>query len=226
MSPVGFPMLTREEVRAIDAAAIEELKIPGLLLMENAARGIVEVLQQFRFDRCVILCGRGNNGGDGLAVARLLAAVGQSAEVFLLPGERPLSSDAAANRNFLERGGMDVLDLDSTFDFSRLGASVVVVDCLLGTGFQGTLRSHLREVTAAVNASDALVLSVDVPSGLDCQTGRVSADGIKAHTTVTFVGQKVGFAKKSAREFLGEVVVKPIGVPMDWVNDWLQRYRA
>ncbi len=222
-------VLSRDEVRAIDQAAMQELGIPGLLLMENAARGAAEVLKSAGCGgRIVIVCGPGNNGGDGLALARQLAAEGLETDVFLVTGGRRLSPDAAANLQYLERAGLSVAsaaDGRSETLLESLTDADWIVDALLGTGVRGGLRAPFDGWAAAINASAARVLAIDVPSGLDCDTGTAGSGCVTADVTVTFVGEKAAFRNPDARRCIGELHVAPIGIPQVWTARWLQRYR-
>jgi hydroxyethylthiazole kinase-like uncharacterized protein yjeF len=235
-------VLSRNEARAIDAAAISRLGLTGPLLMENAARGVADVLvQEFcevttRHDnalpvgRVIIICGPGNNGGDGLALVRLLAACDISADVRLLRAGRSLADDAQFNLNVLLAAGIQVMELANSSDFVQQLAGVetsdVIVDCLLGTGIRGNVRSPYLELIEAINGSPARVLAVDVPSGLDCDLGTASGVCIHADRTVTFVGRKRGFDIPESKRFTGDVSVAHIGLPQHWIRDWLSAFRA
>lgn len=211
-------------IRQIDVAAVQELGIPGLLLMENAARGVCEVLQSQRpAGRVLIGCGPGNNGGDGLAVARLLAAEGLECEIHLVRAGKTLTADAASNLMFLNRCGMTVVETDADSLWvvvSQLTDQDWFVDALLGTGIRGTLQSPYFEIVEAVNRSACHVLSIDVPSGLDSETGEPCGVAVRANVTVTFVATKAGFRFEHATPYLGRVVVRHIGVPQKWLNAW------
>jgi len=225
-------ILTCAEARAIDAAASTKLRIPTLLLMENAARGIYDIIHDHSPDArgITVLCGPGNNGGDGLAFARQLAANGRFAKVFLITAGKALTSDADANLQFLKATGITV---DTSRDAVRAvaclkqtGDECLIVDCLLGTGVRGSVRPPFDELIAAINSSDADVLAVDVPSGLNSDTGVAEGECVRARRTVTFVGQKQGLLKPSAREWCGQVTVAHIGLPLPWVRSWLTNFRA
>lgn len=231
MSELSELQLSRDEVRAVDAAAIEQLGIAGLVLMENAARGVADVVRAEFPDarRIVILCGHGNNGGDGFALARQLAACAISADVLMLQTGRELSADAAANRKILTKAGIVCRDVEIaqlSAITESLGADDLIVDCLLGTGVRGSVRSPFDAAIAAVNASQAAVLAVDVPSGLDCETGEPCGSCVRAARTVTFVARKRGFSSDAAQEFLGDVTVAHIGIPAEWLHNWLTTRRA
>ncbi len=220
------------EVRAIDAAAVRELGLTGVLLMENAARGVADVVQQEfpNVSQVTILCGPGNNGGDGLALCRQLAAVNIDTSVFLVTGGKSLADDAAVNLKILTAAGIPPACFDDAADavltIRSLTKNDLIVDCLLGTGVRGPVKPPFEEMIDAVNASPATVIAVDVPSGLNCDDGSVDGICVRADRTVTFVGLKQGFLVPAANQFLGHVTVAHIGLPHQWVADWLNKQRS
>jgi hydroxyethylthiazole kinase-like uncharacterized protein yjeF len=224
-------VLSRTEVRNLDAAAVRELGLCGLLLMENAARGVADVIQRefANVNRITILCGPGNNGGDGLAVCRQLAAVNIAASVFVVTGGKQLSDDAAANLKFLTAASHPPeCSEDSAAAITAVQTLTkhdLIVDCLLGTGVRGPVKAPFDQVIEAVNASHATVIAVDVPSGLNCDTGAADGVCVLADRTVTFVGLKQGFLLPIASDFLGQVTVAHIGLPYHWVTEWLNSQR-
>lgn len=221
--PAGV-WLSRAEVRQIDAAAESLLGMPGLLLMENAARGVCDcLLQEQLAGRVLIICGPGNNGGDGLALMRQLGAVGQTAAVRILNAGKTLTPDAAANLGFLRHSGIETSECDGNSladELRHLSAADWIVDALLGTGMLGPPRSPFSEVIAAANQSPARILAVDIPSGLDCDTGLPLGECIRATRTATFVAPKLGFRNPAAREFTGPVDVCHIGLPQCWLQSF------
>lgn len=221
--------LQSQLIRRIDAAAVQELGITGLLLMENAARGACEVLEALEpKGRIVIISGPGNNGGDGLAMARQLAANGIESEVHLVRAGKTLTDDAQSNLGFLQRSGIEVSEADarSAQDvLANLTPADWIVDALLGTGIRGTLRSPFPEIVGAINQSKSRVLSVDVPSGLDADTGQPCGVAVRADITVTFVATKSGFRFPHASPYLGRMEVRQIGVPQKWLETWCASHR-
>lgn len=219
--------LSRRLVRDLDQAAIEELGLPSLLLMENAARGVAEVLlQQNPKGRIIVLCGPGNNGGDGLAVTRLLSANGLTAEAWLVRNGKDLSSDAAANLAFLQKAGLPVYELSdrrSSLPLHLLQPDDWIVDALLGTGLTGSPRDPYTEIIQQANQSLASTLAVDLPSGMDCDTGQSSGACMKAAITVTFVARKQGFDNPESVLLTGAVHVRHIGIPETWLRNWISR---
>jgi NAD(P)H-hydrate epimerase len=209
------PVLTAGEMRAIDRRAMEEYKIPGLILMEHAAQAVAgAVRERFAPVRTAVFAGTGNNGGDGWAVARLLRAAGWEVTVFH-PGQgRDLPPDATANREMALRFGVPDRPWDEVLDGSGLGREYgLVIDALLGTGFRGTVTGDYARLIEAINGSGLPVVAVDIPSGVEADTGRISGPAVRARVTVTFGRPKVGLMLFPGREAAGEVVVDTIGLP-------------
>jgi NAD(P)H-hydrate epimerase len=211
--------LSRDAVRAIDRRAIEEFGMPGLVLMENAGRGAADVLRSLGVSGDVIICcGKGNNGGDGLVIARHLDNHLIPVRVLLFARPQDLTGDAATNFQIIARSGISVTvhassAIDELVLRDELNSAAWIVDALFGTGLAGALRSPFDQIIAAINASSASVMAVDIPSGLDCDSGQPLGPTVRAHHTVTFVALKKGFAAPSAREWLGQVHVVDIGTP-------------
>ncbi len=204
--------LTREQVREVDRIAIEELGIPGIVLMENAGRNAAhEILDAFSpIARAVLFCGTGNNGGDGFVIARHLANAGVPVHIALAGKVEKLSPDAAVNYRICANMGWPIAAAESV----ELLPNDVVVDALLGTGFTSQVRAPLAKIIGRINAaSKRAVVAIDVPSGLDCDTGQPSNATIQADMTVTFVAAKVGFSKPPAAEYTGQIVTADIGAP-------------
>lgn len=219
-----LPPLTFDEVRQVDRDAIEQLGIPGLLLMENAARGACQVIHRLGpFRRIVIVAGPGNNGGDGLAIARLLAADSIPSETLLIRGGKNLSVDAAANHSFLIRSGMPLIDgsaPEAVPLLAGLSPQDLIVDAILGTGIRGVVASPFSDVIHSINQSSANVLAIDLPSGMNGDTGLPCGICVQADHTVTFVAEKTGFQNPDARQLTGPVTVCPIGLPQTWLRQW------
>jgi NAD(P)H-hydrate epimerase len=224
--------LTRKEVREVDRLAIQELGIPGVVLMENAgreaARVVVEVLGECcgvraEKSRVVILCGGGNNGGDGYVIARHLHNAGVEVTVCYAVELGRLEGDARVNAEVCRRMGVrmvPVMTLEG-LDVAAWGwcEAHVMVDALLGTGFTGEVRPGVAAVIERCNATRGpKVVAVDIPSGLECDTGQPSHATVRADVTVTFVAEKVGFAAAEAQRWLGRVVVAEIGVPPELIR--------
>jgi NAD(P)H-hydrate epimerase len=209
--------LTREQVREVDRRAVEEFGVPGVVLMENAGRGAAEVLRSLGArGPVVVCCGKGNNGGDGFVIARHLDNHGVPVRVMLFARPEALSGDAAVNLEIVRRSGLAVevrAGADEAALRGELSAAEWVVDALFGTGLAGPLRAPFDGVVAAINACGAKVLAVDIPSGLDCDTGEPLGATVRARHTVTFVAAKAGFANPASRGWVGELHVVDIGAP-------------
>jgi NAD(P)H-hydrate epimerase len=203
--------LTRHQVREIDRRAIDDFGVPGVVLMENAGRGAADVLLSLGVRGPVaICCGKGNNGGDGFVIARHLDNHGVAVRVLLFAQPADLTGAAAINLHVIERSGLPIA---VNPDLAELATAEWIVDALFGTGLSGAVRPPFDQVINAVNASGQSVLAVDIPSGLDCDTGLSLGATVRASHTVTFVAEKVGFANPAAREYLGQVHVVDIGAP-------------
>ncbi|HLI59567.1 MAG TPA: NAD(P)H-hydrate dehydratase [Solirubrobacteraceae bacterium] len=207
------PLPDASEQRAIDAWAIEERGIPSLQLMENAGGALAELIDaRAPTGRVAIVCGKGNNGGDGLVAARWLRGRGRDVDVLMLaPGEE-LTGDARANYERLT--GEEPL----MFMSEMLTGASVVVDAIFGTGFSGEPRDRAADAIAAINRAvegpDApLVIACDVPSGVDGSTGEVASAAVRADLTITFAAAKPGLWISPGKTHAGEVTVADIGIP-------------
>lgn len=222
--------LSCDQVRQLDRDAIRQLGIPGILLMENAARGAAEwVMSAGPWTSIRVICGPGNNGGDGLALVRLLAAACLPASAVLIREGRPLSADADFNLKLLLRTGLDVVEYDSwsprNTELEALTRTDLVVDALLGTGVRGLVSTGFARAIDAISRCGATVLALDVPSGLNCDTAEPCGTAVRAAHTVTFAAMKSGFLKPAAGHWTGTVSVAPIGLPEFWLRAWLERQR-
>jgi NAD(P)H-hydrate epimerase len=212
-------ILTREQVRELDRRAIEQFGVPGVVLMENAGRGMAELLRSFGVNRPVLICcGKGNNGGDGFVMARHLDNAGLSVRVLLFADPASLGGDAASNHRILaaSKVAMEVWtgpSLDEEKLRRELAGADWIVDALLGSGLRGVVQSPLDGVIAAINAANVRVFAVDIPSGLDCDTGLPLGVAVRAHHTATVAAMKKGFLQPSASEWLGQVHLIDMGAP-------------
>lgn len=223
-------MLTRAQVREVDRIAIEEYGIPGIVLMENAGRGAANIIEREAPGQTsvAIVCGRGNNGGDGFVIARHLANHGRSVRVFLACCSDALAGDAAVNYAIARRMSLPMTPFATpdaiTAATSALHACPVIVDAVLGTGFQGAVRSPLDQVVRAItSARRSIVFGIDVPSGLDCDTGVPTNATVAAAHTITFVAAKTGFAAPQAAAYVGKVHVVDIGAPREIIDQVLMK---
>ncbi len=218
-------ILTAEAMREVDRAAIEDLGIPSLVLMENAAIGVVEALGKAfgEAESVAIFCGPGNNGGDGLAVARHLSVRGWEVRVFLITGGRKLSGDAEVQLGICRKAEVPILEIASE---DRLGPALeaaaecdIVVDALFGTGLDRPLEGLFAQVVDAINALPAPCVAVDLPSGLSASESQPIGPHVTADLTVTFAAPKVAHVFPPAADAVGEMVVTDLGIPPRLVND-------
>jgi len=216
-------VLNREQVRRVDRLAIERYGLTGLVLMENAGRGAAELIAGLGLATSnprrpiVIGCGTGNNGGDGFVIARHLDNCGLAVRVLLFGELAKLTPDAKANYEIARLAGLPIEALGDPLDPTLLAASLAgaacLVDALLGTGSHGEPRPPLDRVIEALNAHGAPIVAIDVPSGLDCDTGAAASRTIRATHTITFVAAKPGFLVPDAAPYVGRLHVVDIGVP-------------
>lgn len=216
------PLPDAERMRTIDRWAIEVRGVPSLDLMERAGAGVARAVERLAPDGPVaVVCGAGNNGGDGLVVARLLRDAGRPVTVLLAGSPDKLAGDARANLQRLPgpapitlTAGADTgADTGAEKTTNALAQADIVVDALLGTGFAGEPRGPVAEAIAALAAHAGPVVSVDVPSGVDASTGKVAGAAVKATTTVTFHTAKPGLFIDPGKTLAGEVQVLDIGIP-------------
>lgn len=206
-----------DEMRELDRRTIEEWGLPAMVLMENAGRAVTaaceRLLEQLPPGRAVVVAGRGNNGGDGFVVSRWLREAGHDVEVCLLAALDDLSGQAATNASAAKLAGVPIHEAaDRPMLDERLRDAVLIVDAVLGTGLSGEVRGSAREAIEAINAAEAPVVSVDIPSGVHTNSGEILGDAVWAHTTVTFALAKVGMYQHPARERCGDILIAPIGI--------------
>lgn len=210
-------VLTAKEMAELDRQTIEEIGIPGIVLMEAAGRRVVvevvDLLGDVRDKRVVIFCGKGNNGGDGYVVARHLHKLGAHVETFLIGEHDDVKGDARTNLNILKNIGIDVLPWSHEEHAFVAKGGHLVVDALLGTGVKGALRGDYEAVVAQINASGARVVAIDLPTGVETDTGAVHGACVQADVTVTMGHLKRGLLFSSGREHAGRIAVADIGIP-------------
>jgi NAD(P)H-hydrate epimerase len=205
-------------VRDVDRRAIADYGLAGIVLMENAGRGAAELIIELGIAGPVAICaGKGNNGGDGFVIARHLEILGFDTRVLLFCELADLTGDAATNYRVLVAADQARLVLGTAPDAAELerllSSADWVVDALLGTGTQGSIREPYLTAIAAINRAHKKVFAVDLPSGMDCDTGQPLGACVEADHTGTFVARKVGFDVPGAERLTGEVHVIDIGVP-------------
>jgi NAD(P)H-hydrate epimerase len=200
------PVVTAAEMRALDRATIDDIGIPALALMETAGRAVAAAAAGAQ--RVAVVCGPGNNGGDGFVAARVLRDAGVDAVVYLAAERSQVKGDALAHLAILERAGGVVLPVD----VDAIASAPLVIDALFGVGLARPVEGTYAEVVAAINHAER-VLAVDIPSGLDADTGKVLGTCVEAHATVTMGALKVALVSAPGFAHCGEVVVADIGIP-------------
>ena len=205
------PLHDAASMRAVDEWAISEHGVPSLELMEAAGRAVADAVLELAAGGPVrVVCGKGNNGGDGLVAARHLATAGAETEVLLLAPPGELSDDAAAN---LERFDGSVAEIGDAPP--ELAGSGAIVDAIFGTGFDGAPRDAAARAIESINAAEAPVVAADIASGVDASTGEVAGAAVSATVTVSFHAAKLGHWIAPGKRHCGELRVVPIGIPTD-----------
>jgi NAD(P)H-hydrate epimerase len=218
-------ILSAEAMREVDRTAIEGLGIPSLVLMENAAIGVVDAIGEVFEDAesAAIFCGPGNNGGDGLAIARHLAVRGYEVQVFLMTGRRGMRGDAEVQLGICQRQGLHIQDVGSEGDvveaLEAAREADVVVDALFGTGLARPLDGLWADVVEGLNDLPVPRVAVDLPSGLNGSRPIPLGPHVRADLTVTFAALKVAHVFPPAADAVGELVVADLGIPPDLVDE-------
>lgn len=213
MCPGFQKTLSVLQIQGLDRWAIEKIGIPSLALMENAGRGVAQEvykkLKNRKRSSVVIVCGTGNNGGDGFVTARYLYNWGLKPSIFLVGNPAQLKSDALANYRVAQNLGI-------SFKKSVRSADLIV-DAIFGVGLNRPIHEPYCGIIHAINTQGSYVVAVDVPSGLDGTTGEIYGICVKANLTVTFSALKKGFFKKHGPFYTGRHVVVDIGIPL-WLS--------
>ncbi len=220
--------LSREAIRELDRRAIQDFAIPGIVLMENAALGCAEVLMELYAGEPIrygppfrIICGPGNNGGDGLALARHIHNRGFPLTLYLVKPKASLrpDSDAGINLKIADRMGLDLRETGPDYPLEDLIKEAIstgtIIDAMLGTGLDRPLRSPYLEWVKAINEAGRPVIAVDIPTGLDANTGQVLGAAIRANHTITMAALKQGFNRAAGPGCTGDVHLVGIGSPRE-----------
>ncbi len=201
------------KMQEMDRKAIEEIGIPSIVLMENAGRCVSEIAMDMlgpgSRKRVAIFCGTGNNGGDGFVAARHLTRRGIEVSVLIVGEKVRIKNDSRINLGILGKTGTEIREIDSPVDLDM----DLVIDAIFGIGLKGKVKEPAKGIIAGLNKNNAPIISVDVPSGLDADTGEVLGKAIKATKTVTMQFPKKGFCINQGPEHVGEVVAVDIGIP-------------
>src|SRR5579859_6998402 len=220
-------ILTAAQMQRVDRLTTERYGIPSLTLMENAGRGVVDFLNEryapLSSQKITVVCGQGNNGGDGLVVARLLRERGLSPSVVLLADPASMKGDAALNLKRLADGGLDVAaDLAAWRTVkTNLEGTSLLVDAILGTGISRPVEGFLGEVIRDINAGfpGARIVAIDLPSGIGADSGELIGESLRADASVTFTAPKMAHVFPPACQRMGHWVVKQIGTPPEALCD-------
>ena len=220
-------VLNTDQMREADRRTIEDIGIPSVVLMENAGRQAVAAmeasLEDLAASRVAVICGRGNNGGDGFVVARTLIQRGVDVVVFLLGSVADVRGDARTNLEILGRIGLTVVEITSAQEwelhFTEISECDVIVDAILGTGFRGQLSGLLETVVADVNGLGAPVVSIDLPTGVSADTHLLEGEAIEASMTVTLAAPKIPLVFPPADSNAGDLVIADIGIPHPVIDE-------
>lgn len=216
--------LTAKQIQKLDKTVIEKIGIPSLVLMENAGKGVAQQalrrLREHKNPFVCIVCGLGNNAGDGLVAARHLKETGIRTKVYLIAAPKKLKKDAFINYSIFRKlkGQMISLRKVSKMFIRDIKRANVIIDAIFGVGLNRPVKDPFKSVIERLNNCKKTILSVDVPSGLDATTGKIYGVCVKADLTVTFSFTKKGFFKNEGPRHVGKAVVIDIGVPKKLVS--------
>jgi NAD(P)H-hydrate epimerase len=213
------------DIRKIDSYCIEVLGMPEIILMENAAISVLKNIDRNDVSVMTIISGGGNNGGDGLALSRLLNAEGIKTIIYVIGIIEKMSTACRKQYEILLNMGLEVRIIESKDDVDKLedsmGKSQITVDSIFGIGLKRELSSLYSSVVDSINAKSRKIISIDVPSGMNSDTGDILTNCVKADMTVSFIGRKKGF--KDRTQYTGKVIVENIGVSDATINKALGR---
>ena len=220
-------VLNTQQMREADRRTIDEIGIPAIVLMENAGRQAVAAMEAAFDDLATshvgVLCGRGNNGGDGFVIARTLVQRGVETSVFLLGSVADVRGDARTNLEVLGRIGLTVVEITNAQEwelhFSEISRCELLVDAILGTGFHGQLSGLLETVVADVNGLGVPVVAIDLPTGVSADTADVEGEAIEASMTVTLAAPKIPLVLPPADSHSGDLVIADIGIPLPLLDE-------
>ena len=211
--------LNIETIRNIECKAIDDIGIPSIVLMENASQKVIKSIDLNKFKRILIICGKGNNGANGLAVAKNLKMLGQEVELFVVKNDKELVGDYKINYDILKNLNYRINFLKDVEDLKLLNNSLenydLTIDALFGIGLNRELDLFYKEIISVINKKSKYIISIDVPSGMNGNSGRVMGNCIRANKTVTFEVYKKGFLSYNSLNYTGEIVVENIGIPTE-----------
>lgn len=203
--------MTSQKAREFDRFAQEELGIPSIVLMENAGRNVayaaMDMLKKEKEKNIFIICGKGNNGGDGFVSARHLINFGYKVKIYLIGKPEELKADPKINFGILEK-----MKVKTEKDLASLAVSDLIIDAIFGIGLSSEVGDPYKSIIDQINSSKKPVLSIDVPSGLNATSGTILGSSVKATKTITFVESKTGLSQNDGPKVCGEIVVADIGI--------------
>lgn len=220
-------VVTPGQMNMIDSISIQKIGIPGIVLMENAAlqvlKEIIKDLGDVRNKTIAVFAGKGNNGGDGFALARHLFNRGTNVKVFAVPGKKEIKGDAKLNLDIVERIGVSVVEVNEKTKLDEVRMELLsvdmIVDGIFGTGLKGPVEGLVKDIIDMINSSGRKVIAIDIPSGIRGETGTILGTCVKADKTVTFGLPKVGMLLHPGCENIGEMVVADIGIPAKVIDE-------
>jgi NAD(P)H-hydrate epimerase len=221
-------ILTGTQMAELDRFAIEEIGIPSLVLMENAGRSVFEAIRarfpDFHQKKIVVVCGKGNNGGDGLVLARHLINHGAMAEILVLSAPKNLSLDTQANAKILEQSDETIHYIETEENLTQVATLLsnadLIIDAIFGTGFKGEARGLNAQVIELINLSPAFVFSIDIPSGIEGNSGQVLGSAVMADLTLTLALPKIGLLLYPGRGYVGELSMGDVGYPRSLIENF------
>jgi len=208
--------ISREEAKLIDERVAKELGLSTLILMENAGRSVAEEIIKLKKKRVAIFCGKGNNAGDGFVCARHLLSKGLNPDVFLLTEISEIKNEARINLDTLLKLKPKIFKINAEnfiFYKNKIKNYDLVVDAIFGIGLKGEILGLFKEVIEAINSLAKYVVSIDIPSGLDADRGKILGACIKADKTITFLAIKKGMLINEGPKYSGKIIVKDLGFP-------------
>ncbi len=212
-----------ETTKKIDSFAINELKIPSIVLMENAAISFVKHIDENE-NNFLIICGKGNNGGDGYAIARQLFSKGKNVKIFCISNE-DMSNDCMINYKICKNMGIKIFYEIEELDKLLLDCNVVI-EGIFGTGLNSEIKGIYREIIEKINtaSNNKAIYSIDIPSGINGDTGEIMGISVKADITISFVTYKKGFLNSKIKDYLGKVIIENIGLNETNINHLVKEY--
>lgn len=210
-----------ELIRNIDNYCINDLGIPSIVLMENAALKVIKNIDFEKFKSFTIVCGTGNNGGDGIAVARHLFSMNMKIDIFIV-GNHSMSKDCATNYDILKNMGISINNIIKSEDIIKLREAFsendMVIDAIFGIGLTRSVEGIYEEVIKSINKSNSYILAIDIPSGMKCDSFGILGTSIEANKTISFEVYKKGFLDYESERYTGTIIIEKIGVPEYVVN--------